>query len=174
MPNFAFSYYLKGIQMNTKLTNIVLIAALSISTSLFAKKDEAFFKVLKEAQKVVGDIEPTKVVEMAEEDEDIIIIDIREKEQRTEGLIFINEITPLTIHQITRGNLEWYISDKVTDRNAFIVTYCRNGGRGAMAAQRLRELGYKNATNLKGGLKGWAKAGYPVKTGFGITKISND
>jgi len=174
MPNYAFSYYIKGVKMNTKLTNIVLVAMLSISTSLFAKKDEAFFKVLKEAQKAAGEIEPIKVVEMLEDDEDVIVIDVREKEQRAEGLLFVNEITPLTIYQITRGNLEWNISDKVTDKNAFIVTYCRSGGRGAMAAQRLRELGYKNATNLKGGLKGWVKAGYPVKTGFGITKITKE
>ncbi|MCF6309404.1 MAG: sulfurtransferase [Sulfurimonas sp.] len=157
--------------MNTKLTNILLIAALCISTSLFAKKDEAFFKVLKEAQKAAGQIEPQKLMQMIDDDDDVIILDIREASQRDEGLIYVEEDTPLTIFQITRGNLEWYISDKVTDRDSFIVTYCRSGGRGAMAAQRLRELGYKNATNLKGGLKGWAKAGYPVKTGFGITKI---
>jgi len=160
--------------MNTKLINLVLITALSFSTSLFAKKDETFFKALKEAKKVAGEIDPKKLMTMIDDDEDVIILDIREKEQRTEGFIFVEEDTPLKIIHITRGNLEWYISDYVKDKNTFIVTYCRNGGRGAMAAQRLIELGYKNATNLKGGLKGWAKAGYPVKTGFGITKISKE
>ena len=151
---------------------IAIMTTLSLSTSLFAAQDEAFFKVLKEATAVVGEIETAKIVKMAEADEDVIIIDVRETEQYSEGQPYINEITPLKIVPITRGNLEWEISDHVKDRNAFIVTYCRTGGRGAMAAQRLRELGYKNATNLKGGLKGWAKSGYPVKTGFGITKIT--
>ena len=155
----------------TKFTLLAIIALLSCSTSLFAKKDEAFFKVLKEARAAAGELEPSKLMKMIDDDEDIIILDVRETSQRDEGFIYVEEDTPLTIFHITRGNLEWYISDKVKDRDAFIVTYCRNGGRGAMAAQRLRELGYKNATNLKGGLKGWAKAGYPVKTGFGITKI---
>lgn len=27
-------------------------------------------------------------------------------------------------------------------------------------------------TNLKGGLKGWAKAGYPIKTGIGLTTLN--
>lgn len=156
--------------MKTKFIKAVLITALS--TSLYAAQDEAFFKVLKEATAVVGEIETAKIVKMAEADEEVIIIDVRETEQYSEGQPYINEITPLKIVPITRGNLEWEISDHVKDRNAFIVTYCRTGGRGAMAAQRLRELGYKNATNLKGGLKGWAKSGYPVKTGFGITKIT--
>ena len=157
--------------MKTKITTLILIALLSLSTSLFAKKDEAFFKVLKEARVAAGEIGPKKLMAMIDDDEDVIILDIRETSQRDEGFIYVEEDTPLTIFHITRGNLEWYISDKVQDKDSFIVTYCRNGGRGAMAAQRLRELGYKNATNLKGGLKGWAKAGYPVKTGFGITKI---
>jgi len=156
--------------MKIKITTLILIALLS-STSLSAKKDATFFKALKEAKQAAGEIAPKKLMEMIDDDEDVIILDIREKEQRDEGFIFVEEDTPLTIFHITRGNLEWYISDKVQDKNAFIVTYCRNGGRGAMAAQRLKELGYKNAINLKGGLKGWAKAGYPVKTGFGITKI---
>lgn len=158
--------------MKIKLMKIAIMTTLSLSTSLFAAQDEAFFRVLKEATAAVGEIEPVKIVKMAEADEDVIIIDVREVDQYSEGLMFINEITPLKIVPITRGNLEWEISDHVKDKNAFIVTFCRTGGRGAMAAQRLRELGYKNATNLKGGLKGWAKSGYSVKTGFGITKIT--
>ena len=159
--------------MRTKLIYILLTGALFLSTSLLAK-DEAFFKMLGEAKKVAGEIEPKKLMQMIDDDENVIILDIREKEQRTEGLLFVEEDTPLKIYQITRGNLEFKINDNVKDKNAFIVTYCRSGGRGALSAKTLRELGYKNATNLKGGLKGWAKAGFPVKTGFGITKISKD
>ncbi len=55
-----------------------------------------------------------------------------------------------------------------------LVTYCRGGSRGALAAQSLKNLGYKNAVNLKGGLKAWAKEGYPIETGLGITKLSKD
>lgn len=55
----------------------------------------------------------------------------------------------------------------IPDKDTTIVTYCRKGGRGALAAQVLRKMGYKNATTLQGGLKGWANTGYPVKTGLG-------
>lgn len=30
-------------------------------------------------------------------------------------------------------------------------------------------MGYKNATTLKGGLKCWAKVGYPIQTELGTT-----
>ena len=59
----------------------------------------------------------------------------------------------------------------ITDKDALIVTYCRKSGRGALAAKVLKEMGYKNATTLQGGLKGWAKAGYPIKTGLGTTVL---
>lgn len=159
--------------MKTKLTNIVLLAMLLISTSLLAK-DEAFLKMLEDAKKVAGEVEPVKLMKMIDDGDDVIILDIREMTQRDEGLIYVDSNTPLTIHQITRGNLEFDINDKVKDKDAFIVTYCRSGGRGALSAKTLRELGYKNATNLKGGLKGWAKAGFIVKTGIGITKITEE
>lgn len=68
---------------------------------------------------------------------------------------------------ITRGNLEWKVNKLIQDKEVILVTYCRNGGRGALAAQVLKKMGYKNATTLKGGLKGWANAGYSVKTGLG-------
>jgi rhodanese-related sulfurtransferase len=32
----------------------------------------------------------------------------------------------------------------------------------------------KNATTIKGGLNGWVKAGYPVKTGLGMLKLSHE
>lgn len=70
--------------------------------------------------------------------------------------------------------MEFAIGNKVKDKNIVIVTYCRSGGRGALAAQQLRRLGYKNATNLKGGLKAWAKAGYPVETGLGTVVITKE
>jgi rhodanese-related sulfurtransferase len=92
-----------------------------------------------------------------------------ESEQRAEGEIYADES-----YAITRGNLEFVIGNKIKDKNAIIVTYCRGGSRGALAAQTLRNLGYKNATNLKGGLKGWAQSGYPVETGLGTVVLNKD
>lgn len=80
----------------------------------------------------------------------------------------------ITSFSITRGNLEWEVLSKIPDKNAFIVTFCRNGGRGALAAQTLKKLGYKNAKNLQGGIADWVKAGYTIKTGLGITKLAKE
>ena len=153
--------------MKIRLVNLSLIALLS-STALFAGHKETD-KLLEIAKKTAGEMEPAKLKEMIDKEKSIIILDVREAEQRAEGQIYVDDM-----YAITRGNLEFKVLNKIKDKNAVIVTYCRGGSRGALAAQTLRSLGYKNATNLKGGLKGWAKAGYPIETGLGVTKLSGE
>jgi rhodanese-related sulfurtransferase len=126
-------------------------------------------KLLVQAKQEAGEMEPSVLKAMLDKEETVIVLDVRESEQRAEGEIYADES-----YAITRGNLEFVIGNKIKDKNAIIVTYCRGGSRGALAAQTLRNLGYKNATNLKGGLKGWAQSGYPVETGLGTVVLNKD
>ncbi|PHR55725.1 MAG: sulfurtransferase [Arcobacter sp.] len=141
---------------------------LLLSTSAYAGHAETD-KLLAEAKKEAGEMSPQALKKMIDDEKDVIILDVRESEQRAEGEIYADET-----YAITRGNLEFEILNKVKNKNAIIVTYCRGGSRGALAAQTLKKMGYQNATNLKGGLKGWAKAGYPIETGLGITLLSKE
>lgn len=154
--------------MKKRLINAVILIALGSTTNLiagFANTD----KLLVQAKKEAGEMEPTTLKKMIDKEEAVVVLDIRESEQRAEGEIYADDT-----YAITRGNLEFEIGNKVKDKNIIIVTYCRGGSRGALAAQTLRHLGYKNATNLKGGLKAWAKAGYPVETGLGTVILNNE
>lgn len=123
--------------------------------------------LINKAKKDVGEMTPEQLKQLLDEGEDVIVLDVRESEQRAEGSIPFDEFNKENFVSITRGNLEWEVAKKITDPDAKIVTYCRRGGRGALAAEVLKQMGYKNVTTLKGGLKGWVKAGYPVKTGLG-------
>ena len=123
-------------------------------------------KLVEEAKKDSGEITAKKLKKLLDDNEDLIMLDVREENQRAEGQIHADEF-----FAITRGNLEFKILYKIDDKDIMIVTYCRNGGRGAFAAQTLRKMGYKNVVSLQGGLKGWAKAGYPIDTGLGVTKL---
>ena len=138
------------------------------TTSLFATFANTE-KLLNQAKKEVGEIEPKKLKAMLDKGEAVIVLDIRESEERSEGEIYADET-----YAVTRGNLEFEIGNMIKDKNALIVAYCRGGSKSAFAAQRLRALGYKNATSLKGGLKGWAQAGYPVETGLGTVVLSKE
>ncbi|MFC7301778.1 rhodanese-like domain-containing protein [Cognatiluteimonas weifangensis] len=43
-----------------------------------------------------------------------------------------------------------------------IVLYCRTGGRAALAALSLQQMGFTQACSLAGGIDGWIAAGLPV------------
>lgn len=154
--------------MKTKLLNLLIITSLISTTALFAAHKETN-KLLIEAKKEAGEITPKRLKQMIDNEETVFILDVRESEQRAEGQIYADDM-----YAITRGNLEFEVLNKIKNKDVVIVTYCRGGSRGALAAQTLRHLGYKNATNLQGGLKGWAQAGYPIETGLGITKLTGE
>lgn len=156
-------------KVSGKMFHATLLLMLLLSSGLYAKESGKML-LINEAKKEAGEVTPEQLKEMIE-DEEVIILDVRETEQRAEGYLFSDFVTVNTI-SITRGNLEWEIADKIKDKETSVVTYCRNGGRGALAAQVLKRMGYKNAKNLKGGIQDWAKAGNSVKTGLGVFKIA--
>ncbi|NDC78946.1 MAG: thioredoxin [Chitinophagia bacterium] len=49
------------------------------------------------------------------------------------------------------------------DRNRPVYVYCLSGGRSAAAAQYLRAKGFREVTNLSGGISAWKTAGMPVE-----------
>ena len=150
-----------------QLTQLSLLILLGLSP-LMAGHPETD-KLIEQAKKESGEIAPKKLKSMLDKEENVIILDVREANQRAEGEIYADEYIA-----ITRGNLEFNVLNKIKNKDAVIVAFCRGGSRGALAAQTLRKLGYKNAVNLKGGLKGWAKEGYPIDSGLGITKLEKE
>lgn len=151
-----------------KFKMIMMVAGLMIGSSLMASQPEAE-KLIAAAIQEAGEMAPKELKKMIDGEKNVIVMDIREENQRAEG-----EIYAATTMAITRGNLEFEVLNKIKDKNAVIVTYCRGGSRGALAAQTLKRLGYANATNLKGGLKGWAQEGYPIETGLGVTLLTKE
>lgn len=45
-----------------------------------------------------------------------------------------------------------------------IVVYCQTGGRAALAADSLQQLGFSKVQSLAGGITAWKEAGFPVVT----------
>lgn len=100
--------------------------------------------------------------ELAERD-DLLLVDVREIQEYVDlGAI------PGARHA-PRGMLEFwadpespYFRDFFTPE-ARIVVYCAGGGRSALAAKALLDMGYADVAHLEPGFNGWAKAGEAVQ-----------
>jgi rhodanese-related sulfurtransferase len=94
---------------------------------------------------------------------EIQLLDIRDVRERQKlGWI------PRSMH-VPRGMLEFwldptspYFTGKV-DPEKRIVIYCAQGGRSALAADILREMGFPNVAHFETGFNSWAAAGLPVE-----------
>jgi sulfur-carrier protein adenylyltransferase/sulfurtransferase len=92
-----------------------------------------------------------------------ILIDVREKDEWTEGYI-------PGARWISRGFLEQRIEDQVPEKSSEIVLYCAGGVRSALGARALEELGYTNVKSMAGGFTAWKRAGLPFDRPFIMTQ----
>ena len=86
---------------------------------------------------------------------EMVILDVRESNDHAHSRIE-NSVN------IPRGVLELEVEDTVPDRRKTIVTYCGGGGRSAMAADVLQQMGYEHVYSLQGGYKQWKEKPYPT------------
>ncbi len=97
---------------------------------------------------------------------DTLIIDIREPAEFQRGhipgaLLLPRGLLEFEIHGlIQRASLDENKPPEEQD----IVLYCGTGGRSALAAATMAELGYRNARSMSGGIVAWNAAGLPVET----------
>lgn len=92
-----------------------------------------------------------------------LLVDLRESEERREhGAI------PGAVH-MPRGMLEFYADSTLPYHRAElsperrIILHCASGGRSALGADLLRDMGYSNVAHLDGGFAAWKAAGRPVE-----------
>jgi glyoxylase-like metal-dependent hydrolase (beta-lactamase superfamily II)/rhodanese-related sulfurtransferase len=88
---------------------------------------------------------------------DLIILDVREKDAYTAGHI------PGARH-LPRGQLEPRVNQDLSDPTLRIVVYCEFGKISTLATATLRSLGFLRATALDGGMKHWRDAGLPTES----------
>lgn len=94
---------------------------------------------------------------------DVLVLDIRELQERVDlGTI------PGSQH-VPRGMLEFwadpkspYYRDYFTEDQRMVL-FCAGGGRSALAAVALMDMGFTNVAHLETGFGGWQKAEEPVE-----------
>lgn len=95
---------------------------------------------------------------IAQQDPDLVVLDVREREAYQAGHI-------PGAHLLPRGQLELRVNEELPDPTRRIVTCCELGRISTLAAATLRDMGFQRAVALDGGMQSWREAGYPVRPG---------
>ena len=119
-------------------------------------------EMIAEAKKRVENLTVDQAAQELEQG-DVLLVDVREPAERAQSGTIPGAV------EAPRGMLEFY-ADPTSPyhRDEFqpgrrIIFHCASGGRSALAAATLQDLGYERVAHLDGGLKAWKAAGRPVE-----------
>lgn len=105
-----------------------------------------------EAKQHISEVPVTTAKQLLAEG-NIVIVDTREESEYAAGHIENALLLPRGVLEFKIGNVP-----ELTDKSKAVLIYCRTGGRSALAAQTMQQLGYKNVLSMAGGFEAWQKA----------------
>jgi len=101
-------------------------------------------------------VDPKNVFERLQDDENAVLIDVRTPEEFQQA----HASDSINVQPVALG-------DNLEEKRAFqdekIYVMCLTSQRAAMAAKTLKNIGFKNVSVVKGGLKLWKKRKLPVE-----------
>ena len=119
--------------------------------------------LISEANKEIKTISAEEALKLSN-DNMCNLIDLRE-----EGELNHKGKTENSTH-VPRGLLEFslnpnspLVQNKIIDTSKDIVLFCAAGGRSALAAKTLKEMGFKNVSHIDGGFTAMENRGFKVK-----------
>ena len=122
------------------------------------KHAPGFLRLVDAARARIRECTVADVQRRLEAGERFHLIDVREHEEWTRGHL------PRAQH-LCKGIIERDIETTIPDRDADIVLYCGGGFRSALAADALRQMGYRNIRSMDGGWRRWCELGYAIEPG---------
>ena len=120
--------------------------------------------LVSEALKVVKTITPEEALKLASENK-CNLIDIRDEvELQKLGSIENSFHIPRVLLEFSIHPESAYIQNNQLDLNKEIVLFCAAGGRSALAAKTLKEMGFDNVSHIEGGFGLMKQKGFKIKT----------
>ena len=118
-----------------------------------------------QARDRVNHVAADQVETLRAERPDLLILDVRESDEYAQGHI-------PGAHLVPRGLIEGAGDPTYKKRDEVlcaahqrpIIVYCASGGRSAMAADTLQQMGFEEVYNLAGGFDNWEAEDMPVDT----------
>jgi len=123
---------------------------------------KGFKQFLAEANATIDSLPVASGLKLVGED-GVVFVDVREAHERQQGFI------PGSVHA-PRGFLEFIadpegpMHDPAIAAGKHVVLYCGTGGRSALAAKTLQDMGFPKVSSLAGGLAAWKEAGGGIES----------
>ncbi len=102
-------------------------------------------------------------VEAERQSDSAVIVDIRDHRE-----LYLKGKIPGAVHA-PRGMLEFWVDPaseyyrKVFSPERRYIIYCAGGGRSALAAKTMQDMGYRDVAHLEPGFDGWEAAGLEIE-----------
>lgn len=116
---------------------------------------DRFVTLVDDAKTRIDEISPEETQEKLENDDDVVVLDVREQDEWADSRIAGAEY-------LGRGVIERDVEEEYPDTDQELLLYCGGGYRSALAADNLQKMGYYNVKSLAGGFRSWIEAGLPI------------
>jgi rhodanese-related sulfurtransferase len=119
-------------------------------------------ELVAEANAAVGTLTVEEAKQLIGRD-DVQFVDVRDAAELSK-----NGWIPGALHA-TRGLIEFYadptaqVHKPELASGKRLILYCASGGRSALAAKTLKDMGLGEVTNMIGGFTAWSQAGGPIE-----------
>ncbi len=118
---------------------------------------------VREARARIHEITADELDEMIEDHSDLLIVDVREPDEYAHGHIPGALCVPRGLLEgAADPDYKHRVEELCNAHERTVVLYCQTGGRSAMAADTLGQMGFSKAWNLAGGIEVWEAEGLPV------------
>ena len=118
--------------------------------------EKSYEERVADAKTRIREVTPGDVLEARRRGEDAstVYLDVREPREWDQGHLPGAVLLPL-------ARVEGEVGSMVP-RDRPVVIYCARGNRSALAADVMREMGYRDVASMAQGIRGWADAGGEV------------
>ena len=110
----------------------------------------------KKADSQTGNVYVVSPVEFKEKSQNQTIVDIRTPQEYKQGHLK----NAVNINLFDRSFLEEI--DKL-DKSEPVFIYCRSGNRTSSASKKMKNLGFEQVYDLKGGISNWVRSNYEIE-----------
>ncbi|MEM7326599.1 MAG: rhodanese-like domain-containing protein [Actinomycetota bacterium] len=116
-----------------------------------------------EAKQEIENLSPDQLADEMAGDDAPVVVDIRDHRE-----LYLKGKIPGAVHA-PRGMLEFWVDPAseyyrdVFEPSKRYVLYCAGGGRSALAAKTMKDMGYGNIGHLEPGFGGWETAGNEIE-----------